>query len=65
MASVSVSSFDFYFGKKISKAISIKGIMDYLHRNNLFLELEQSYMPNSTSYSTNSMVELLYMVEFV
>jgi hypothetical protein len=57
---MNVSSFDFYFGQKISKAISMRGIMDQLHGNNSFLELEQSCVPNSTSCSTNSMVELLH-----
>jgi hypothetical protein len=33
--------------------------MDHLHGNNSFLELEQSYVPNSTTCSTKSMVELL------
>ena len=36
------------FGQKISRAISIKGIMDHFYGNNPFLELEQSYVPNST-----------------
>jgi hypothetical protein len=31
-----------------------------LHRNNLFLELEQSCVPNSTTCSTNSTAELLH-----
>jgi len=57
---VNALSFDFYFGQKISKAILIRGIMEYLHGNNPFLELEQSYVPNSTSCSTNSTVELLH-----
>jgi hypothetical protein len=52
--------FDFYFGHKISKAISIGDIIDHLHKNNLFLELEQSYVLNNTSCSTNSTMELLY-----
>jgi len=60
MTSVNVSSFDFYFGQKISRAILTRGIMDHLHRNNPFLELEQSCMPNRTSCSTNSTVKLLH-----
>ena len=39
---------------------SIRDIMDYLHRNNLFLELEHSCVPNSTTCSTNFTVELLH-----
>jgi hypothetical protein len=34
--------------------------MDHLHGNNSFLELEQSCVPNSTTCSTNSTVELLH-----
>jgi len=34
--------------------------MSHLHENNPFLKLEQSCMPNSTSCSTNSTVELLH-----
>jgi len=60
MAYVNVLSFVFYFSHKISSAISIKGIMDHLHENNPFLDLEQSCVPNSTTCSTNSTVELLY-----
>jgi hypothetical protein len=60
MIFINAPSFDFYFGQKISRAISIRGIMNHLHGNNPFLELEQSYVPNSTSCSANSMVELLY-----
>jgi hypothetical protein len=60
MAFVNVLSFDFYFGQKISRVISIRGIINHLYRNNLFLELEQSCVPNSTFCSTNSTVELLY-----
>jgi hypothetical protein len=48
------------FLKKISSAISIRGIIDHLHGNNPFLELEQSCVPNSTTCSTNSTAELLY-----
>jgi hypothetical protein len=60
MISVNVPSFDFYFGQKISRAISIMGIMDHLHENNPFLKLELRCMPKSTTCSTNSMVELLH-----
>ena len=34
--------------------------MDHLYENNPFLELELACMPNSTTYSINSMVELLH-----
>jgi hypothetical protein len=44
-----------------SRAISIRGIIDYLHGNNPFLELEQSYVPNGIFYSKNSTVELLHV----
>jgi hypothetical protein len=60
MASANVLSFVFYFSRKISSAISIRGIMDHLHRNNPFLELEQSCVSNSTTCSTNSTVDLLH-----
>jgi hypothetical protein len=33
--------------------------MDYLHENNLFLELELDSVSNSSTYSTNFTVELL------
>jgi hypothetical protein len=41
---------------------SINGIIDHLHGNNPFLELELElgYVPNSATCSTNSIVELLY-----
>jgi len=55
MTFVNATSFDFYFDQKISRAILIRGTIDHLHGNNPFLELEQSYVPNSTSCSTNSM----------
>jgi len=38
----------------------IKGIIDHLQGNNSFLELELGGVPNSTTYSTNSTVELLH-----
>jgi len=38
----------------------MRGIIDHLHGNNPFLGLEQNYVPNSISCSTNSTVELLY-----
>jgi len=60
MTFINALSFDFYFGQKISRAILIGGIMDYLHGNNPFLEMEQSYMPNNTFCSTNSIVKLLH-----
>jgi hypothetical protein len=60
MAFINVLPFVFYFSQKISSAISIKGIMDHLHENNSFLELEQNRMSNSTTCSTNSTVKLLY-----
>jgi len=60
MASVNILSFVFYFSQKILSAISIKGIMDHLHENNPFLELEQTCVPNSTTCSTNSTVDLLH-----
>ena len=34
--------------------------MGHLHENNPFLKLEQSCVPNGTSCSTNSTVELLH-----
>jgi hypothetical protein len=34
--------------------------MDHLHANNLFLELELDFVPNSSTCSTNSTVELLH-----
>jgi len=40
MASVNFLSFVFYFSRKISNAISIRGIMDYLHENNSFHRAE-------------------------
>jgi hypothetical protein len=60
MASVNLLSFVFYFCRKISSAILIRGIIYHLHGNNPFLELEQSGVPNSTTCSTNSTVELLH-----
>jgi hypothetical protein len=53
-------SFVFYFSRKISSVISIRGIIDHLHRNKPFLELEQICVPNSTTCYTNSMVKLLH-----
>jgi hypothetical protein len=35
-------------------------IIDHLHGNNSFLELKQSYVPNNTTYSTNSTMKLLH-----
>jgi hypothetical protein len=61
MISVNTPLFDFYFGHKISRAISIiRGIVNHLYGNNPFLELKQSWMPNNTSCSTNSTAELLH-----
>jgi hypothetical protein len=60
MAFANVLSFVFYFSRKISSAISIRGIKDHLYGNNPFLELEQSCVPNSTTCSTNSTVKLLH-----
>ena len=60
MVFVNFLLFVFYFLRKISSVISIKGIMDHLHENNPFLELEQSCVPNSTTCFTNFMVELLH-----
>jgi len=59
MTFINAPLFDFYFGQKISRAILIRGIIDHLYENNPFLELEQSYVPNSIFCSTNSTVELL------
>jgi hypothetical protein len=52
--------FVFYFSRKILSAILIRGIIDHLYRNNTFLELKQTYVSNSTTYSTNFTVKLLY-----
>ena len=41
-------------------AISIKGIIDHLYKNNLFLELELGCVSNSTICFTNFIVELLH-----
>jgi len=60
MTFINAPSFDFYFDQKISRTISISDIMDHLHGTNPFLELEQSYVPNSTSCSTNSTMKLLH-----
>jgi hypothetical protein len=49
MAYVNVVSFVLYFYQKISSAISIIGIIDYLHENNPFLKLEQICVLNSTT----------------
>jgi hypothetical protein len=38
----------------------MRGIIDHLQENNIFLRLELGCMPNSTTCSTNSIVELLY-----
>jgi hypothetical protein len=46
MTYINAPSFDFYFGQKISRAISIRGIIDHLYGNNSFLKLEQSYVTN-------------------
>jgi len=40
-------------------ASSIRGIIDHLHGNNSFLELELGCVPNGTICSTNSTVELV------
>jgi hypothetical protein len=46
-------------GDQNLRQTSIRGIIDHFYENNTFPELELGCVPNSTTCSTNSIVELL------